>query len=79
MCFIRFRNLDGSLLAILTQVLSEAERKNWNCLSPAMRGEFSNFSKASLELFKNGQTSERGILIGYCDSIPALPAKKQAA
>jgi hypothetical protein len=33
-------------------VLSETQRKNWNCLSSAQQDEFSNFSGASLARFK---------------------------
>jgi hypothetical protein len=37
-----------SLLDILLNVLSEAQRKIWNCLSPAQQDEFSNLSGVSL-------------------------------
>jgi hypothetical protein len=47
-------------LTILIKVLSEAERKNWNCLSPAQQGEFSNFSGASLALSKMVKPAKAG-------------------
>ncbi len=57
---VRFRHHAGSLLAILIKVLCEAERKNWNCLSPAQRDEFSNFSAANLALSKMGKPANAG-------------------
>jgi len=52
-------------LAILIKVLSEAERKNWNCLSPAQPNEFSNFSGASLELSKMDKPANTGFRNRY--------------
>ncbi len=46
---------------ILLNVLSETERKNWNCLSPAQQGEFSNFSGVSLARSKMGKSASAGI------------------
>jgi len=47
-------------LAILIKGLSEAERKNWSCLSPAQQDEFSNFSGESLELSKMDKAANTG-------------------
>jgi hypothetical protein len=44
-------------LNILVKVLSEAKRKNWNCLSPALQDGFSNFSGASLALSKKDKAA----------------------
>jgi hypothetical protein len=53
--FTRFGNQARSLLNILLNVLSETQRKNWNCLSPAQQDEFFNFSGVSLARFKMGK------------------------
>jgi hypothetical protein len=49
-----------SILNILRNVLSETERKNWSCLSPAQQDEFSNFSGVSLARFKMGKPASAG-------------------
>jgi hypothetical protein len=50
-----------NLLNILLNVLSETQRKNWNCLSPAQQDGFSNFSGVSLARSKMGKPASAGI------------------
>jgi len=40
---------------MLQSVLDEAKRKNSNCLSPAQRGEFLDFSEASHRTLNMGK------------------------
>jgi hypothetical protein len=57
----RFGNQARSILNILLNVLSETQRKNWNCLSPARQNEFFNFSGVSLARSKMGKSASAGI------------------
>ena len=41
--------------------------ENWNCLSPAQRDEFSNFSEASLALSKMDKPAHAGFEIDTAD------------
>jgi hypothetical protein len=59
--FTRFGNQARSILNILRNVLSETQRKNWNCLSTAQQDEFSNFSGVSLARSKMGKPASAGI------------------
>ncbi len=59
--FTRFGSQAQSILNILRNVLSETQRKNWSCLSPAQQDEFSNFSGGSLARSKMGKPASAGI------------------
>jgi hypothetical protein len=61
--FTRFGNQARSILNILRNVLSETQRKNWNCLSPAQQDEFYNFSDGSLARSKMDKPASAGIPI----------------
>jgi hypothetical protein len=75
--FTRFGNQARSILNILRNVLSETQRKNWSCLSPAQQEEFSNFSGVSLARSKMGKQASAGISnrnFPHRIEIPLIPA-----